>query len=205
MFHLPSAQGPSVALEEFRGRSNVVVWFTKGFGCPFCRQQMSQLLRGYPEFRRLNTEILEVTPTDPARGQIYAKHFSLPFPYLCDPRDETRRAYGLAARQRPPQWYLTKLLRKLQSDPLPADDFGPSGRLGTPIGVRSSFRELRRIMADDDTGFFVIDKDGVVRHAKVGAYRDAGGLGQFWRLPTTAEMIEVLQALEADAEKARRV
>ena len=35
------------AREDYRGRSHLVVWFTKGMACPFCRTQMSQLARGY--------------------------------------------------------------------------------------------------------------------------------------------------------------
>ena len=37
---LPSGQGQEVALEDYRGRQHVIVWFTKGMACPFCRQQM---------------------------------------------------------------------------------------------------------------------------------------------------------------------
>lgn len=29
-FRLPSAQGAEVALEDYRGRRNVVLWFSKG-------------------------------------------------------------------------------------------------------------------------------------------------------------------------------
>lgn len=29
-FHLPSAQGPDIALEDYRGSRNVVLWFSKG-------------------------------------------------------------------------------------------------------------------------------------------------------------------------------
>jgi peroxiredoxin len=29
-FRLASAQGPAIALEDYRGRQNVVLWFSKG-------------------------------------------------------------------------------------------------------------------------------------------------------------------------------
>jgi peroxiredoxin len=29
-FRLPSAQGPEIGLEDYRGRSNLVLWFSKG-------------------------------------------------------------------------------------------------------------------------------------------------------------------------------
>jgi peroxiredoxin len=46
-FRLPAGHGGEVSLDDYRGR-NVIVWFTKGMGCAFCRTQMSQLARGYP-------------------------------------------------------------------------------------------------------------------------------------------------------------
>src|SRR5712691_9244036 len=36
-FSLPSLSGAEVNLASYRGRSNVVVWFSRGFTCPFCR------------------------------------------------------------------------------------------------------------------------------------------------------------------------
>src|SRR5919198_435273 len=97
-FRLPSAQGGIVDLAAYRGHSHVIIWFSKGFGCPFCRQQKSRLARGYPKFQSLNAELLEVTRTPLARAELYARRFPLTFPYLCDVSNEARRAYGLTAR-----------------------------------------------------------------------------------------------------------
>ncbi len=35
---LPSGQGREIGLDDYRGRNNAIVWFTKGMACPFCRQ-----------------------------------------------------------------------------------------------------------------------------------------------------------------------
>jgi len=64
-FRLPSGQGAEVSSEDYRGRNNLIVWFTKGMACPFCRQHMSQLVRGYPEFQKRDAEILEITTSKP--------------------------------------------------------------------------------------------------------------------------------------------
>jgi hypothetical protein len=37
LFGLRSVQGPTVELAACRGRLNVVLWFSCGFTCPFCR------------------------------------------------------------------------------------------------------------------------------------------------------------------------
>jgi peroxiredoxin len=68
-FRLPSAQGPEIGLEDFRGKKDVVVWFTKGMACPFCRSQMSQLSRVYDDLRKLDTEVLEVSISGVSRGR----------------------------------------------------------------------------------------------------------------------------------------
>ncbi|MBI1733575.1 MAG: redoxin domain-containing protein [Candidatus Rokubacteria bacterium] len=94
-FRLPSAQGPIVDLDDFLGRTNVILWFTKGFGCPFCRQQMSHLIRGLPRFREMDAAPIVVTRTPLARARTYARLFALPLPYLCDPDTAVRRRYRL--------------------------------------------------------------------------------------------------------------
>ena len=58
---LPCAQGGEIDLQSYRGRALVIVWFTKGFSCPFCRQQMSQLARVAPKYRAVGAEVLVVS------------------------------------------------------------------------------------------------------------------------------------------------
>ena len=60
-FRLPSGHGPELGTEDYRWRSNLIVWFTKGMGCPFCRTQMSQLARGYARLQTAGAEVLQVT------------------------------------------------------------------------------------------------------------------------------------------------
>src|SRR4030095_3937787 len=42
-FRLASAQGGEIALEDYRGQRHVILWFSRGLYCPFCRRYMSQL------------------------------------------------------------------------------------------------------------------------------------------------------------------
>lgn len=191
-FRLPSAQGPVVDLDEVRARANVVLWFTKGFGCPFCRQQMSHLIRGLPRLREVDAEPLVVTRTPLARAQVYARHFPLPMPYLCDADSAVRRAYRLDLRPKPARWYLRKLLR-LRHATFPPSDFGGTGRLGNVAGVRPMASEVVNTLADEDTALFVIDKAGIVRFAKAGGVRSDGGLGEVWQLPSIDDIVGALR------------
>jgi peroxiredoxin len=190
-FALPSAQGPIVDLVRYRGRSNVIVWFSKGFGCPFCRQVKSHLAREYPKFQAMNAELLEVTRTPVARAQLYARNFPLTFPYLCDPENVVRRAWGLDVRPMTLTSYAARMLSALWSPKAFPDDYGPSDHWGALPGVRASARELYHVMADEDTGFFIVDRRGVIRFADYGPWRTDG---ERRALPSHNRIFPVLEA-----------
>ena len=182
-FRLPSGQGPEIGPDDYRGRSNLIVWFTKGMACPFCRQHMSQLARGYPTFQTLQTEILEVTTTTPERGRVYVKSFQIPFPYLCDPDYQARCAYGLEVRSQSLATAAKKLYAGLTTPP-PPSDFGK---------VQPSLGEIPKLVADDDMGLFILDKDSIVRYALSGAYSSPGGPRG---IPSNEELLHELQRCE---------
>jgi peroxiredoxin len=161
-FKLPSAQGPEVSLDDYRARKKVIVWFTKGMACVFCRQHMSQLARAYDEIRKRDAEVLEIAPSTPEKGRLYASRYKLPFPYLCDPDDEARQKWQIAQRSRGPAWYVGGLVGGLTVKP-PANEYG-----NEPPG----FGEIPKLLRDDDMGFFIVDRGGIVRYAYSASYAD---------------------------------
>lgn len=164
-FRLPSAAGSEISTEDYRGKKSLVVWFTKGMACPFCRAHMSQIARVYPEVQRLSGEVLEVTPTAPERARVYGHEFELPFPYLSDPDYAVRRAWmadGL--RTHSPLWYAKTFVQMVRT-PMPEDTSGYGE-------VKPTAREMAKMVLDDDVGFFIVDREGVVRFKTVGSYVD---------------------------------
>lgn len=183
-FRLPSGQGGEIELEDYRGRSNVIVWFTPGMACPFCRSHMSQLARGYPRFKGLNAEVLQVTPTKPERAQVYARRFSLPFPYLCDPDYRVYRAWGFDVRSHSFAWYAKRVYGYYSTElEKPASDFD----------VKPSPGEVVTLVQwhDMDMGFFILDREGVLRYAVVGPYVTEQGVR---RIPSNDEVARELEA-----------
>jgi peroxiredoxin len=164
-FRLPAAQGGEIALDDYKGRRSVVLWFTKGMACPFCRQQMSQLARALPRIHERGGEVLEVTSSTPARAQLYAQRFTLPFPYLCDPEYQARGAWGLQKRAHGPGYYAKSLMAGMRMTP-PQNDYGD---------FRPALSEFPALLADDDMGLFIVDRGGVVRYALAGSYLGAAG------------------------------
>src|SRR6266508_3497174 len=179
-FRLASGQGPAVSLDDYQGRSNVLLWFTKGMGCPFCRSQMSQLARGYDRLKALNAEVLQVTPTPTERAPFYVQNFNVPFAYLCDPDYRVHRQWGLDTRSHSLAWYAKTLYAATKMSPPPSDLGSPPARLG----------DLKTNLHDSDMGFFLIDRKGVVRYVMSGPYAGEHGVRG---IPSTDEIVRELE------------
>jgi peroxiredoxin len=177
-FRLPTAQGPDVGLEDFAGRS-VIVWFTKGMACPFCRQHMSRLARGYAAIKARGAEVLQVTLTKPERARVFARQFTLPFPYLCDPDYRVRQSWGMDVRSHGVGYYARALLKGMVS-PQVENDYGK---------INPTPGDLPSLLADEDAGLFILDGAGIVRFATAGAYAQ-GGVPQ--ALPGNDEILREL-------------
>jgi peroxiredoxin len=88
--------GQRVALEDYLGKKNVVLVFTKGFSgmlCPFCKTQTSRLVANYDKFEQADAEVLVVYPgtrdhleefIDAARTSGKKQVDAVPFPILLD-------------------------------------------------------------------------------------------------------------------------
>jgi signal transduction histidine kinase len=63
LFSLPSVQGATVDLGAYRGRQNVIVWFSRGFTCPFCRVAVTVTPGGAPEGAAAAVVTVSVTDT----------------------------------------------------------------------------------------------------------------------------------------------
>jgi len=165
-FRLPSAQGAEVGLDDFRDRKNVIVWFTKGMACPFCRAQMSQFARVYDDVRKLDGELLQISLSGESRAKAYASKFKLPFPYLCDPDYRVRSEWKLGSRDESLGTYVRRYFAGMTAKPPPND----IGNFMPPLD------ETRNLLRDDDMGLFIVDKRGVVRYAFSGPYGKENGV-----------------------------
>jgi peroxiredoxin len=185
-FRLPAASGVDIGLDDYKGRSAVVLWFTKGMACPFCRQQMSQLARGYDRIREHGGEVLEITNSTPSRARFYGRQFKLPFPYLCDPDYTVRRQWGLEKRSHGPAYYVKTFIAGASAAP-PPNDYG---------NFKPTLGEFPAVLADEDMGVFIVDRAGAVRYALAGAYiSDTGPSG----VPGPDEIIRELDRCAATA------
>lgn len=177
-FHLPSAQGDELGLEVYPTECRALyLWFSQGLLCPFCRQNMAQVKRVYPQLREAGAELWQVTGSAVAQGRLYSTRFSLPFPYLCDEDFAVHEAYGIGAKSAP-----ERLVQGLAS--LPGHVRGALAGEQPPLGP-----ELPRLgdMARKHQAVFLIDPEGRVRYRHLVDPRSP--------LPANAVWLEQLQSL----------
>jgi len=165
-FSLPSLSGAEVDLASYRGRSNVVVWFSRGFTCPFCRVYTDGVRAGYAALQAADTEVIQVAPNLLESARKYFGQSILPFPFVCDPDKRLYAVYGLGDR------------RALEATRTAVVSFAHAFTHGDSVNqVRGAWFDvmnrnfLRRLhhhaMTAHEQGIFLIDKEGVIRHLTV--------------------------------------
>ena len=181
-FRLTSAKGAEVALADYREKRHVILWFSKGLFCPFCRRQMAQLRLGYAEVQKQDSEILQVTHNAPPEAQLYFRQYELKFPYLCDAERLVHELYGIHMVQKGPVEVVRNFAMcstAAASDRIVHGEKSPSPM---PYFKRYGFSK------DSPQAVFIVDKSGVIRYVYT-----CGPLGA---IPSTAELLRQLATLQ---------
>lgn len=96
-FRLPSALRRPVALDDYRGRDNLVLFFAHSVGCLDCAAALRSFASRMPAYNKQESVILAIIP-DPVEEIRNSGLLELPFPLLADPGGAARRKYaGLMA------------------------------------------------------------------------------------------------------------
>lgn len=83
-FTLPSTTGGTITLSDFRGKSNVLLYFMEGVGCDPCFQQSRDIQNEYDKFKAMDMELLTIT-VDPLDGlRKIARKLGITLPILAD-------------------------------------------------------------------------------------------------------------------------
>ncbi len=95
-FTLPDTNGGTFTLSDYRGKSNVLIFFNEGLSCQPCLQQMQDLDGAYTQFSGLNVVVVSIT-TDPINdlanwaNSAGVKHSKV----LSDQNLEVSKVYGM--------------------------------------------------------------------------------------------------------------
>lgn len=93
-FELPTDQGETVSLEDFRGRK-VVLYFYPKDDTPGCTKEACQFQERAPRFEELDTVVLGVSPDSVESHRKFREKYDLEFPLLADENHEVAEAYGV--------------------------------------------------------------------------------------------------------------
>jgi putative peptide zinc metalloprotease protein len=166
VFALASVQGSTVELAAYRGQRNVVVWFSRGFTCPFCRVYMDGMGEGYERLRATGTELIQVGPNLLQSARIFFGQDPTPYPFVCDPDKRLFAVYGLGDRG---ALEATRSAVVSFTYAFTNGNTGPQLR-GAWLDVvnRNFVRRLHHhAMTALEQGIFLIDREGVIRHRNI--------------------------------------
>lgn len=198
-FELPAIHREgTVALADYRGRSPVLIALFRGVYCPFCRRAIARLGLAGERLRAEGVETLGIVATPAERARRYFQFRPTRAPLAADPDLVTHRGFRLP-RPAP----TAELLEALQ-----AFRINPGGELPEPVPLIEAGHALNRVdgfeMTEQDQaeadrqfplllGEFLVDRDGVVRWARVECAQD--GLAGFGRFPGDEELVAAARAL----------
>jgi peroxiredoxin Q/BCP len=94
-FKLPSQMGDNVALSEYFGKKNVVLYFYPKDETKGCTREACEFRDRYDVFTNLGAEVLGVSSDTLESHKSFATHYGLPFLLLSDEKGKVRKLYGV--------------------------------------------------------------------------------------------------------------
>ena len=94
-FTLPSTTGGKIALSDFRGKKNVLIYFNEGLSCQPCWEQIPELEKILPDLEKMDVALISVSfdPVDQWMDTI--DRYKITTPILSYQDSNTERAYNL--------------------------------------------------------------------------------------------------------------
>ena len=177
----------SVALEDYRGKSPLVVALFRGLHCPFCRRQVVRLGLTREKLADEGVETLAIVNTQEERARQYFQYRPTRVLLAADPDVRTHQAFGLPKIGFLPddtspgelKWPQRTTMATFRSA-----KFNPEGLFPEPLDALSANEYLNKqegfvlTQADQEivaahvtqlTGIFLIDRDATIRWAYVEA------------------------------------
>ena len=94
-FSLATADGTTIRLGDYRGKSEVVLFFYPKDDSPGCTAEACSFRDSYEDFLQAGAVVLGVSSDNADDHQAFAGKHRLPFPLLTDPKGSLRTLYGV--------------------------------------------------------------------------------------------------------------
>jgi peroxiredoxin Q/BCP len=94
-FALPSPTGATVRLSDFRGKSEVVLFFYPKDNSPACTAEACSFRDSFEDFQHAGATVIGISGDSEASHRLFARLWKLPFILLSDTQGEVRDRYGV--------------------------------------------------------------------------------------------------------------
>ncbi|SJM32116.1 peroxiredoxin-like family protein [Mesorhizobium delmotii] len=167
-----------IALDDFRGRSPLLIGLFRGLHCPFCRRHVAAMAQLKPALRDKGVECLAVVNTPVERARLYFRYH--PSPDLLaasDPERASHRAFGL--REVGMDTVMAIRIHLPGELPKPMDVMAMDEFLNKKEGyeITEADQQMMATGMGQPVGQFLLDRDGVVRWTSTEVLED--GLNTF--------------------------
>jgi peroxiredoxin len=208
-FALPAVNREGqISLDDYRGRSPVLIAMFRGLHCPFCRRQLTQLGTTQEKLKALGVETMAVVNTPLERARLYFKYRPARVLLAADPEAATHQSFGLPAgvlveKESEASWAAGKVtMGQIQGMKM-----NPTGELPEPQNPFVAMETLNKRdgfeMTEVDQqiavahgmqmgGHVLIDRDGTVRWLHIEAGERLEDLSKF---PSDEEILRAARAL----------
>ena len=197
-----------VSLDDYRGRSPVLVGLFRGLHCPFCRRQIVQLGTTQDKLKAMGVETMAVVNTPLTRARLYYNYRPTRVLLAADPEATAHKAFGVpegevVANESEASWSQGKVTMGQMHAAL----INPTGELAKPANPFEAMDTLNKkdgfevsevdqqIAASHGMqlgGHFLIDREGIIRWGQIEAGERMGDLGKF---PSDEEILRAARAL----------
>jgi len=142
-FTLQSSGGGTISLKDFRGK-NVVLYFYPKDMTPGCTTEACDFRDYHPEFAKLDTVVLGISPDDVKTHDKFTAKHELPFPLLADPDHQVAEAYGV--------WVLKKMYGReymgIERTTFLIDREGTVANVWRKVKVKGHVQEVLRFVTE---------------------------------------------------------
>ena len=208
-FALPAVNREGqISLDDYRGRSPVLVALFRGLHCPFCRRQLVQLGTTQEKLKAVGVETMAVVNTPLERAQLYFKYRPARVLLAADPDAKTHQAFRVPAgtlveNESEASWSKgTVTMGQMQ-----AARINPTGELPEPQNPFVAMETLNKKDGFEVTevdhqiaakhgmqlgGHFLIGRDGIVRWLQIEGLERVEDISKF---PSDDEIVAAARAL----------
>ncbi|MBC2602176.1 redoxin domain-containing protein [Puniceicoccus vermicola] len=183
-FSLSSLDGQRIDLERICQSQNVLLWFSRGFQCNFCRSHMMEFIGGYDQVKQVGAELIQVAPNLSSSAQRFFGSDIPPFPFVCDPDKRLYAVYGLGDRG---ALDAAKNAVVTLATSIKTGEIGTTARgVYLDVANRNFFRRLHHHAATAvEHGLFLIDRGRIIQHKTV--------VGPIDPIPQIEEMMSIIR------------